>query len=205
MTERACLPEPPCDCLTVDVLAGLLLPVLGERGVEVLVQLARRVVRDVEQRLRVQRRRGERRRDHQQPGAKPCPVGSCHVHCSRSFRRCRSYGISRAAVSEADCDVGKNGLLSRDRSVGGRCPETNTARSPARPGRDVDSRDDGGGRLRAVSSCRSCRRCRRRRSAPSAPSSTRRSPRSSPSRSSGNPSRTWQRSQGRAAGSSASR
>ena len=50
MTERACLPEPPCDCLMVTSWPVLRLPVLGEGRVEVLVELARRVVGDVEQR-----------------------------------------------------------------------------------------------------------------------------------------------------------
>ena len=49
ITERACLPEPPCDCL-ISTFSGLLLPVLGEGRVEVLVQLARRIVRHVQQR-----------------------------------------------------------------------------------------------------------------------------------------------------------
>ena len=63
MTARACLPEPPCDCLIDDVLARLGLPVLGEGGVEVLIELARRIVGDVEQRrLRLRReRRGQER------------------------------------------------------------------------------------------------------------------------------------------------
>ena len=48
MTLRACLPEPPCDMLDGDLLAGLLCPMLGERRVEVLVEFAGRIVGDVE-------------------------------------------------------------------------------------------------------------------------------------------------------------
>ena len=50
MTERACLPEPPCDCFYRDRVAGLGLPVGGERGVVLMVELARRVVGDIEER-----------------------------------------------------------------------------------------------------------------------------------------------------------
>ena len=49
MIERACLPEPPCDCLIATSWPGLGLPVLGEGLVVVHVQFARRVVRHVEQ------------------------------------------------------------------------------------------------------------------------------------------------------------
>ena len=45
MTARACLPEPPCDCFT----ATFGLPVFGEGGVEFDVELARRIVGDIEQ------------------------------------------------------------------------------------------------------------------------------------------------------------
>ncbi len=50
MTVRACLPEPPCDCLMVTFSPVFACQCFGEGGVEVLVQLARRVVGDVEQR-----------------------------------------------------------------------------------------------------------------------------------------------------------
>ena len=49
MTARACAPEPPCDCWMVTRCSRLALPVPGEGGVEILIQLARRVVRDVQQ------------------------------------------------------------------------------------------------------------------------------------------------------------
>ena len=49
MTVRACLPEPPCDMRMVTFSPVLLRPLLGERLVELLIQLARRIVRDVEQ------------------------------------------------------------------------------------------------------------------------------------------------------------
>ena len=49
MTARACLPEPPCDWLIVTRLAGACLPGLRERRVDVLIELACRVVRDVQQ------------------------------------------------------------------------------------------------------------------------------------------------------------
>ena len=49
MTARACLPDPPCDCLIDSVLvAGRFLPVLDEGGVEITIQSARRIVGDVE-------------------------------------------------------------------------------------------------------------------------------------------------------------
>ena len=57
MTARACLPEPPCDCWMVTSLPGLRLPLRGEGGVHVLVQLARRVVGDVEDLLGARRGR----------------------------------------------------------------------------------------------------------------------------------------------------
>ena len=82
MTARACAPEPPCDCWIVDLLAGLRLPVLGERGVEVGVELARRVVRDVEQRLRVGRAPTQRRTARQSGN----PV-RLHGHAPRECRR----------------------------------------------------------------------------------------------------------------------
>ena len=49
MTARACLPEPPWDWLTVDVVASLLLPVVGEDLVVLLVKFASWIVGDVEQ------------------------------------------------------------------------------------------------------------------------------------------------------------
>ena len=52
ITLRACLLEPPCDWLTTIGLAARLLPVRDEGRVVVLVELARDVVADVEQRDR---------------------------------------------------------------------------------------------------------------------------------------------------------
>ncbi len=48
MTARACLPEPPCDVLDGHRLAGVGLPLGGEGLVEILVELAGRVIGDVE-------------------------------------------------------------------------------------------------------------------------------------------------------------
>ena len=64
MTAAGLLARAAVRLLDRDVLAGLRLPVLGEGGVEVLVELARRVVGDVEQRVvcawaaRLERRAG---------------------------------------------------------------------------------------------------------------------------------------------------
>ena len=51
ITDCACLPEPPWLCSMVTVAAGLGLPVGGERRVELLVELAGRIVADVQQHL----------------------------------------------------------------------------------------------------------------------------------------------------------
>ena len=61
ITARACLAAPPCDCLIATSFAGLAFPVFGEGRVELLVELTRRVIRDVEQRclLRVRDTRAE--------------------------------------------------------------------------------------------------------------------------------------------------
>ena len=49
MTDCACLPEPPCDWEIDHIVAGLGLPIFGERGVVFLIQFARRVVGDVQE------------------------------------------------------------------------------------------------------------------------------------------------------------
>ena len=49
ITARACLPEPPCDCLIVTVSPVFAFQYLAKAVLIVLVELARRVVGDVEQ------------------------------------------------------------------------------------------------------------------------------------------------------------
>ena len=58
MTERACLPEPPCDCLIVTSSPVFAFQYLAKAVLYVLIELARRIVGDVEQR---DLRRGGRR------------------------------------------------------------------------------------------------------------------------------------------------
>ena len=48
MTARAWLPEPPCDICTVYALAGVGEPLGDELLVELAIQLARRIVRHVQ-------------------------------------------------------------------------------------------------------------------------------------------------------------
>ena len=73
MTARAWLPEPPCDCLIVSSTARLLLVLRDERLVQVAPQLARRVVRDVQQlrggtRAPATAHKSKYRHDHQEDG-----------------------------------------------------------------------------------------------------------------------------------------
>src|SRR6266849_1778726 len=74
-TARACPPE-PLRLLDIRRLTSFALPVLDERLVEVLIQLARRIVRDFEQRLRMQCHGGCPAND--QRGSQPCSP-SCRV------------------------------------------------------------------------------------------------------------------------------
>ena len=48
MTARACLPEPPCDCWMVTVSPVSAFHLRGEGLVEILVELARRIIGNVE-------------------------------------------------------------------------------------------------------------------------------------------------------------
>ena len=52
MTARACFPEPPFDCSTVTVWPGLGAPKLDELRVEIVVEFARRIEGDVQNRER---------------------------------------------------------------------------------------------------------------------------------------------------------
>ena len=49
MTARACFPEPPCDCFTTTSWPVFAFHLRGERGVDLVVQLAGRIVGDVEE------------------------------------------------------------------------------------------------------------------------------------------------------------
>ena len=62
ITERACLLEPPCDWLTVMSSPVCCFQRALERGIDLLVELARDVVADVEQ-VRAGGQQGERRGD----------------------------------------------------------------------------------------------------------------------------------------------
>ena len=91
ITARACVPEPPCDGLNLDGFAGLGLPVGGEGRVDRLVELARRIVGDVEQGLARARRAGDERRAQQGRGQSHGEarqyVGMRHQLCSTSPKR----------------------------------------------------------------------------------------------------------------------
>ena len=104
MTARACVPEPPCDCLMVRSVPVLALYCADERGVDGAVELARRIVGDVQELERRGARRSgsERDADEQsqgqtfqhgdlhQAGAWPARVGMRDVVVLAS-----GFGVSR--------------------------------------------------------------------------------------------------------------
>ena len=79
MTDAACLPEPPCDVLTTTLSPRLLLPVAREGRVVFLVELACRVVGDVEQRDVLGKDRGRGRGEQQGQRSAMEVAGSAHV------------------------------------------------------------------------------------------------------------------------------
>src|SRR5688572_29809176 len=96
-----------------DVFAGLLFPMLGERRVELLIELARRVIRNVEQRRLGLRQRGAADEAGGNGECQRLPPGEIDLHrCILSNRDLNQSGPGRRELTFAARRPNEEVLLS---------------------------------------------------------------------------------------------